>query len=352
MTYLLPPPIPFQLLEINIISAQDLSPVSRAMRTYAVAWVHADRKLSTRVDQHGHNDPTWNDKFIFRVDDLFLRSETSAVMIEIYALRCFRDSHVGTVRVLLSNLLPPQPPSSRPFPSGTRFVALQIRRPSGRPQGILNIGVAILDGSMRSMPLYSHFPTPALGYRNLMGESHHDPNHSTTQPQLRRTKSDIRSEMGADDHTSVVEGSEFAAKGGSVWSESVGPVVGPPSVVKKGVDELYSEEDSSVLDGWSMATEDLKTKLERWRTELPPIYDHRGFESFPSAATTATVDNEVHRHRRRNTDVGGGLFSCFGDSFGCECSISCGLAPRKKPAGAGKVHLSPSDVNDGRSFRI
>ncbi|KAJ0259858.1 Calcium-dependent lipid-binding [Hirschfeldia incana] len=168
----------FQLLELNLISAQDLAPVSRKMKTYAVAWVHSERKLTTRVDYTGGTNPTWNDKFVFRVSEDFLYADTSAVVVEIYALHWFRDVHVGTIRVLISNLIPPnRRPGYRTNeeyrhtpPPGMRFVALQVRRPSGRPQGILNIGVGILDGSMRSMPLYTNMDSSAVGYRDLLGE--------------------------------------------------------------------------------------------------------------------------------------------------------------------------------------
>ncbi|KAK6145908.1 hypothetical protein DH2020_019777 [Rehmannia glutinosa] len=160
---------PFQLLEINIISAQDLEPVFKKMKTYARAWVNPNRKLSSCVDTEGNNNPTWNDKFVFRVDEDFLREDTSAVMIEIHASHWFRDVIVGTVRVLVGNLIPPPMWSRRHNQHiGMRFVALQVRRPSGRPQGILNIGVALLDGSMRSMPLYTQVATSAVGYRDLM----------------------------------------------------------------------------------------------------------------------------------------------------------------------------------------
>ncbi|KAJ6769162.1 INGRESSION PROTEIN FIC1 [Salix koriyanagi] len=102
---------PFQLLELNVISAQDLAKVSRKMKTYAVAWIHPDRKLSTRIDSEGRNNPTWNDKFVFRVDDRFLHGDTSAVMIEIYALHWFRDIHVGHRP---SNCREPDSPASSP----------------------------------------------------------------------------------------------------------------------------------------------------------------------------------------------------------------------------------------------
>jgi len=113
---------PHQLLELNLISAQDLAKVSKSMKTYAMAWVHPDRKLTTRVDANGGTNPTWNDKFVFRVDNRFLHSDTSAIMIEIYALHWFRDVHVGTVRVLVGNLIPPHNQNHL----GMRFVALQV----------------------------------------------------------------------------------------------------------------------------------------------------------------------------------------------------------------------------------
>lgn len=550
---------PFQLLELNVISAQDLAPVSRSMRTYAVAWVHPDRKLSTRVDTHGHNNPTWNDKFVFRVDEEFLHADTSAVMIEIYALHWFRDVHVGTIRVLVGNLIPTPPRTYRnPYPQlGMRFVALQVRRPSGRPQGILNIGVALLHSAMRSMPLYSQLSTSAVGYKQLMGEEephhhhHHNRNSNTStaanhhhfsfeNPGLRRTKSDSSSLLGTElraqgfmekgkkgksssmvngseisnnknrkkgrsKASSVVSGSEIVKKGGKASSMVNGSEIlstpkkgkigrsgsllngsdilkgkteksssvlsfseimvdtpkkkGKPSSIVNGVEviaeptkngkngkpspiinvveaelpkkkatgdriraspkvspspkimpspavkviqsprvmpsprmnmdqaahrgtplhgkspfhklhfpspyeygtprktvrgQLYLTEselgpspsevaaeiannraanddaESSIIGAWSVdeSVEGLQSKLERWRTELPPVYDRGETSTFPSES----------RHTRRNTDGGGGLFSCFSNICGCQCSIVCG-APKK---GSSRVHRSPS----------
>ncbi|XP_043705562.1 uncharacterized protein LOC122655433 [Telopea speciosissima] len=361
------PPTPFQLLEINVISAQDLAPGTRNMRTYAVAWVHPGRKLSTRVDSHGHANPTWNDKFVFRVDEQFLNSDTSAVMIEIYALRCFRDVRVGTVRVLVGNLVPPSVRSGgTTHHIGMRFVALQVRRPSGRPQGILNIGVAVLDSSMRSMPLYTHVSASAVGYRDLMGEEAHTPHHSNHPPpkiQLRRTRSE-RSEACNDTVSqktgSIVNGSDIgigrrssvgggipplkfitaATPNGSTYADSeIGPA---PSVVAAGlaVEDFFqaNEIGSSILEGWSVeegSIEGLRSKLDRWRTELPPIYD-RGYGTYRTP----------RRHTRRHTDgeIGGGLFSCFGSSYGCECTFFCGPGSRKKKLGnREKYPQSPSE---------
>ncbi|KAJ6323895.1 hypothetical protein OIU76_011235 [Salix suchowensis] len=266
----------FQLLELNVISAQDLAKVSRKMKTYAVAWVHPDRRLSTRVDSAGCNNPTWNDKFVFRVDDSFLHADTSAVMIEIYALHWFRDIHIGTVRVIVGNLIPPpRPRHHNQFQLGMRFVALQVRRPSGRPQGILNIGVALLDSSMRSMPLYSQISVSAVGYRQLMGEeelNHHKDDsddkssgiHSNSfllpwlpKPELRRTKSDSSSMFG-----SIVMARRkmiMKGKGGSMISGS--------EVEEREMHNKGRSKASSMISGSELE----KKKNKKWRSKASSL---------------------------------------------------------------------------------
>ncbi|GMI70374.1 hypothetical protein like AT2G33320 [Hibiscus trionum] len=417
----------FHLLEINMISAQDLEPVSRRkMKTYAVAWVHSQRKLSTRIDTIGHTNPTWNDKFVFRVDDEFLHRDTSAITIEIYAVHWFRDIHVGNVRAIAGNLIPPvsQRRHRQEVELGMRFVALQVWRPSGRPQGILNIGVALLDSTMRSMPLYLQMGSSAVGYRHLMGEedpfqnSIVNPVSSTTKssnfqhllngllnPELRRTKSDsssvLESETGKSNNkitsressmvnytsdkvsqkgksSSIVTGTEKnnhkinsrrrsmvnyvtdtnsetvgknsnGAKlglktppgksstgldngapkklGGSIiWTDSeLGP---SPSEVAAAVarnlqHNKMEETESSVAEGWSLdeSIEGLQSKLERWRTELPPLYDRGELLSYMSSGVPTTSTSKNTRNGRRNPRRKS--FTCFGNIFGCGVTITC-----------------------------
>ncbi|KAF8014335.1 hypothetical protein BT93_H0240 [Corymbia citriodora subsp. variegata] len=445
---------PFQLLEVNIISAQDLRSVSRSMRSYAVVWVHPDRKLSTRVDTRGRCNPTWNDKFVFRVDEEFLRCDTSAVMIEIYAVHWFKDVLVGTIRVLVSNLLPPP---SRPFRHqqhiGMRFVALQVRRPSGRPQGILNVGVALLDSSMRSMPLYTQLSASAVGFQDLLQKQEYasDQNNRiqdppqphqkqpkqmqistlVAKPELRRTKSDTSSMQGSrhartlnrkvsfrdrphsiinmsenDSSTpgkkkgsislpssmvggsvlghsifkgrsskvsSVASGSAVGVKGtkphtkGGTSSDSgINQTAGGKSIAKKhGLEygdprkpgelciteselgpspselaaaaakermfKVLDSTENSAVGGWSLndSVEGLQSKLERWRMELPTIYDRSDFASYGPSTKVGSgggTGNGGSRHARRHTEGESrkGLFSCFSNVCGCQCSIVCG----------------------------
>lgn len=126
----------------------------------------------------------------------------------------------------------------------------------------------------------------------------------------------------------------------SIWSDSeVGP--SPSEVAAAMAERRYplDEERSSVLDGWSLdeSVEGLRSKLERWRTELPPIYD-RGYGSSSVTATS--------QRTRRHSDGGNGgtgMFSCFGNVYGYECQCICGKPPgRKGMNNNGRYNQSPS----------
>ncbi|KAK1321232.1 hypothetical protein QJS10_CPA03g00245 [Acorus calamus] len=155
-----------ELLEINLISAQDLKPAIglRRMQTYAVAWVDPSTKLRTRIDRTGGPNPTWNDRFIFRVPRSFLDDAgdgfgSPAVSIEIYAVGCIVDSLVGAVRLLIGNHRLLSRPQRNPS-----FAAVQVRRESGRFQGVLNVAAMLLCLAPAAAE------APAIGYRDLMGE--------------------------------------------------------------------------------------------------------------------------------------------------------------------------------------
>ncbi|XP_019450821.1 PREDICTED: uncharacterized protein LOC109353104 [Lupinus angustifolius] len=434
----------YQLLELNVISAQDLASVGRSMRTYAVAWIDPDRKLSSRIDPDGHNNPTWNDKFIFKVEEDFFYDETSLITIDIFALHWLKDIHVGTAEVLACDLFPPP---SKPFhntykPSSMRFMALQVHRPSGRPKGILNVGVTILDSSMRSMPLYTH-NTSTPDYHHV--HTNHMSHQAQAEPELRRTKSDTSSmidseAMAHEKHgkakgfkaNSITSHSEASSKSKKKSSSNVKATPKKPKVGKRKTmvahesqeattsdfntlqrlsaprmsvsyeikpspkpqfrntpamaynatpkigaamratpmhpfakvnhleygtprrskmgnmvhqpimtdselgpsasevaaevarKPVVEEGENSTVGGWSLdeSVEELKPKVERWRTDLAPVYDGGEMSSKPT-----TSSSKKERSSRRNTGGGGGgngLFSCFSVICGVECSIVCG----------------------------
>ncbi|KAI4350076.1 hypothetical protein L6164_010599 [Bauhinia variegata] len=364
---------PFQLLEINLISAQQLAPVAKGIRAYAVAWLHPDRKLSTRLDQNGDVDPTWNEKFLFRVDDEFLNAQNSLLMVEIYASAWLKDILIGTVAVNVNNVLPPSARSTNRKPK-SHYITLQVRRPSGRPQGILNIGVSLLDSSMRSMPLCSELSASAVGYEDHMTvdkqknhpnyhEDENEMNHKNLPKDsklviLQRSQSEkgefefypMKPEAASTCNSSVVNGASQVGvpqKGIVNANGSLCSDVGPsPSVVAaaiaKGIYPISypvpqpNRTGGSVIYEWSEnnSTERMKTRLERWRTELPPVYDHL------TKSTPKRVGQTPRRRRSRS-----GLFSCFGTAYGCEFAITCGGGnQKKKHNGGSKAHLTASEL--------
>ncbi|KAL3520607.1 hypothetical protein ACH5RR_018756 [Cinchona calisaya] len=376
-------PLPYQLLELNVISAQDLSTVSRNLRTYAITWINPERKLRTRIDQQGQINPTWNDKFVFRVDEKFLNSETSSVMIELYAVGWLRDIPVGSVRVLISNLIPQNVRKQKN--SSRRFVALQIRRPSGRPQGILNMGVTLLDNNMKSMPLYTELSASAVGFQDLMdvklykqhktnnNKNNNNSDQKEEKVKLRRSQSDITEivkekenrEGSVCNNVSIINcsflngsnlnGSEIGVpKNGSMCNSDVGP---SPSVVAAAVARgLYPtplanphNPGSSILGDWTVedaSVEGLKSKIDRWRMELPGKCDNTN-----NSYQKIQKQKERKQYRRRHSvDDGSGLFSCFGTAFGCEFTIVCGAnnggrKGRLRPRSNSKQYLGSSDLD-------
>uniref|UniRef100_A0A7N0USQ8 C2 domain-containing protein n=1 Tax=Kalanchoe fedtschenkoi TaxID=63787 RepID=A0A7N0USQ8_KALFE len=373
-----------QLLELHIISAQDLAPVTRQMRTYAVTWIHSARKLSTCVDTGGHTNPTWNDKFVFRVNPNFLSNEMSVINVDIYAIHWFRNIRVGTVRLILGNLFPPSDLRRRNR-HGTRFVALQVRRPSGRPQGILNVGASILDGGMRGLKLYRQLSASAVGFKDLMDDNNSHLHRILSndkinkQPVLQRSRSD-RSELerkpaleleddllgsearklnrlpssstspsGSDLIFQPKKRKQKQVRSRSIVSDSIDPErnkinnksrinsnqirsrlsimsmseLGPsPSEV---VEEARrrnptalteTSEEPSMLDE---SVEGLRSKMDRWRFDFEPTN-----EKANSNETGTFSSNARTKHIRRHTDGSSGLFSCFGNVCGYECTIVCG----------------------------
>ncbi|XP_061371371.1 uncharacterized protein LOC133313961 [Gastrolobium bilobum] len=402
---------PFQLLEVNIISAQDLSPVGKSIKAYAVAWLNPERKLTTQIDPDGHNNPTWNEKFVFRVDDEFLQAEDSCIMIEIYASAWLRDVLIGTVGVLVSNLLPPSARSNNRKSSKVKFIALQVRRPSGRPQGILNIGVNLVDATMRSMPMYSELSTSAVGYWDIMDPKKPRPNNQTPQQQyhenqtvtnhdysnklftLQRSQSEKNDSTindytyhptkqngyggyggygygyggggGGDDQGASDIGVPITKKGGIVNANgSLCSDVGPsPSVVAAAIAKgLYPmplpaprKVGNSVLEDWSekdSGEEGLKTKIERWRSteQLPPVYDHLGQNQKKVKQTPKVVKGQKQRKGGGGGGRGNGLFSCFGTALGCEFSITCGAGDHKKRYGAKPHNTNASELTYDESY--
>ncbi|KAE8664129.1 putative low-specificity L-threonine aldolase 2 [Hibiscus syriacus] len=129
------------ILEITLAGAQDLHSVSKHMKSYAVVWLQHDddNRQATNVDQTGGKNPAWNHKFTFLADDKFLNSDDAAISVEVCAAGWDKDATIAYVHVPLNDIL--ELPATTAFTTGT--VAVQLRRPKGKTQGILNMEVCL-----------------------------------------------------------------------------------------------------------------------------------------------------------------------------------------------------------------
>ncbi|MBA0820186.1 hypothetical protein Gohar_028408 [Gossypium harknessii] len=235
------------VLEITLISAQGLKEPSgqlRRMQTYALAWIDPSLKLRTCIDRSGGGNPTWNDKFLFKVSSDFLSKETSGVSVEIYSVGVLRDSLLGTVRLLVGNSIRSgftiHPPS---------FTAVQVRRPSGRFHGVINIGVTVLD--MADVPSMSGLS--AVGFRDLIGESINSKKNrglkkskSTTLPLPGENLSDDQSD---DCHSSTTSSSSPASTALREWNGIIREIEKRKNHIRSS-----SSEDGSLLCGLGLSS--------------------------------------------------------------------------------------------------
>ncbi|KAH6784260.1 hypothetical protein C2S52_009219 [Perilla frutescens var. hirtella] len=347
--------VPFQLLELSLISAQDLAlgskDHSKNLKTYAVTWISPDRKLRTGTDQKGGNNPHWNQKFLFRVEDYQMDSESDSVMIEIYAVGWLKDTIIGSVSVLIRDLIPPSVRRER------RVVALQVRRQSGRPQGILSMGVAVLDNTIKSMPLCTVLTGSTVGFQDICGGGKKGKGNGNQAIRLNRTMSDQTSlsrrpgEGKRKRNNSICNGSTLTGVGGgsvvnpgfdggygggggggSMLNGSLCSDLGPsPSVVAIAISHgLYPLHEgpppnpgSSVLEDWTVeagsSVVEVQMKMEQWRLDR-----HQGYQKLGNGKKRQKKRN----HRRRRTEEYGGdgdrRFSCFGNACGCEFTVVFG----------------------------
>ncbi|KAJ3672124.1 hypothetical protein LUZ60_006845 [Juncus effusus] len=216
-----------QLLEINLISAQKLHRRFKRMKTYAVVYAYPDDKQHTHVNRTGNTEPTWNEKFVIRVDDVFIRCETSAITVMIYAVGNWttfgRDPLLGTTRILVSTLIR-QPRQN---------VALQIRRPKSlRLQGFLNVAMSQLVNRSGNLS----FKKEKSAHRALMNSSR---------------PSSLRYDQKID------EDIEYAFIEQRRLIDKSGPL------------EMIKEQEK-------IERKNVKSKIEQWKNELSPDHESSG----------------------------------------------------------------------------
>ncbi|KAL6838484.1 hypothetical protein ACP4OV_031729 [Aristida adscensionis] len=147
-------------VEVTVGSARELKNVNWRngdLKPYAVVWVDSGAKCSTRVDLDGGESPAWEEKLLVplppasRLDDAVLYID----VVHANAAEGVKPL-VGSARLALRDVL------SDAGVGGRASRSLRLKRPSGRPQGRLDVRVAVKEPSR----YYDPTPYPAPAYAN------------------------------------------------------------------------------------------------------------------------------------------------------------------------------------------
>lgn len=149
-------------LDLTLISAKDLKDVNffSKMEVYAEAWLSGDPRdrQRTATDRDGGKNPSWNNATLrFCVPD----GPVDGLLLHVL-LRCERalgDRDVGEVHVPVRELV-----STPGSGKSAQFVSYEVRRPSGKPKGILNFSYKFGEPVVASAPFPAPYEAPATAY--------------------------------------------------------------------------------------------------------------------------------------------------------------------------------------------
>ncbi|CAI0546566.1 unnamed protein product [Linum tenue] len=129
--------------EVVISSAKDLKNINwrhGPLRPYAVVWVDPNQKSSTRVDEEGDNSPLWDHTLVIPLPPGPIDSHT----LHIDVVHAGREEDtkplIGSAKLPLRDVID----EAGGVGSGERVKrSLTLKRPSGRPQGKIEVKVAV-----------------------------------------------------------------------------------------------------------------------------------------------------------------------------------------------------------------
>ncbi|XP_004309433.1 PREDICTED: uncharacterized protein LOC101294323 [Fragaria vesca subsp. vesca] len=154
-------------VQVKISSAKDLKNVNwrhGPVKPYAVAWVEPSNKCSTKVDEHGDTSPEWDETLIIPIPGPVNNDTTLYIDIVHAGTEPDTKQLVGSARLPLRDVVDDVGYDERSSRT------LTIKRPSGRPQGKVDVKVTVREPRYRAPepyygPPYGVPPAGSGGYR-------------------------------------------------------------------------------------------------------------------------------------------------------------------------------------------
>ncbi|PHT45097.1 hypothetical protein CQW23_14255 [Capsicum baccatum] len=137
-------------VEVKITSAKDLKNVNwryGPLKPYAVVWVDPNAKCSTKVDEEGDTSPYWNEKLVVPLNS---QIEDSTLYIDIVHANAEEDTKplIGSAKIPLIEVVDD-------VGIGCELErTIQLKRPSGRPQGKVEVQVTVREPHYRARDAY------------------------------------------------------------------------------------------------------------------------------------------------------------------------------------------------------
>ncbi|XVE58495.1 hypothetical protein DITRI_Ditri04bG0174000 [Diplodiscus trichospermus] len=137
-------------IEVTISSAKDLKNVNwrhGPIRPYVVFWVDPKNKCSTKIDEEGDTCPAWNETLVMPLPGPI--DDDTTLFIDVVHAGSEEDTKplIGSAKLKLREVLDDAGFGER------HMKTLKLKRPSGRPQGKIDVEVLIRE------PRY-HAPDP------------------------------------------------------------------------------------------------------------------------------------------------------------------------------------------------
>ncbi|KAL2623689.1 hypothetical protein R1flu_003894 [Riccia fluitans] len=155
-------------IEVTIISASHLKKIKTLghQRSYVVAYIYENHKVSSKVDSDGGLNPNWNFRLTLDCDESLFVHHGTYLNFEIYNQGYFSevlsDTLIGSVAVPLRDL----EKDVRCHVEAARM-SFQVRRPSGKEKGVLNVAIKLGDRRDRKDEGHLPFHAPQYEYRRI-----------------------------------------------------------------------------------------------------------------------------------------------------------------------------------------